>query len=136
MVHLVAHLEEMPVTETLESVTELRGSNFPVGTIVINAATEPRLPASSLRAAAEGRLDRERLATGLAQAGVDPEPELVAGLARQAEDHAARVVDEQAMRVLLTRADLSLLTLPRLVDGVDLGGLYELADVLAGQGVK
>ncbi len=136
MVHLVAQLEEMPVTETLEAAAELRASALPVGTIVVNAATEPRLPAASLRPAAEGRLDLDRLATGLAQAGIDPESDLVAGLAAQAQDHAARVFDEQALRRQLAAAGLPLLTLPRLVDGIDLGGIYELADVLAGQGVK
>jgi anion-transporting ArsA/GET3 family ATPase len=136
MVHLVAHLEEMPVTETLEAVAELRASNLPVGTIVVNAATEPRLPAASLRPAAEGRLDIDRLATGLAQAGIDPESDLVTGLAAQATDHAARVLDEQALRRQLAGAGLPLMTLPRLVDGVDLGGIYELADVLAEQGVR
>ena len=96
----------------------------------------PRLPAASLRPTAEGRLDLERLATGLAQAGVDPDPDLVSGLAAQARDHAARVLDEQSLRLRLARAGLSLMTLPRLVDGVDLGGIYELADELAGQGVR
>ncbi len=136
VVHLVAQLEEMPVTETLEAVAELRDVGLPVGSIIVNAATESLLPARNLAAAAAGRLDQNRLATGLAKAGVDPDPELVRGLAEQAEGHAARVVAERALRADLTAAGVPMLTLPRLVEGIDLGAVYELADDLAEQEVR
>src|SRR5690349_18357461 len=44
IVHLVTLLEDMPVTETLEAIAHLRETDLPVGTIIINAATERRLP--------------------------------------------------------------------------------------------
>ncbi|GGM05473.1 ArsA-related P-loop ATPase [Nakamurella endophytica] len=136
LVHLVTLLEDMPVTETIEAVDQLRAAGLPVGTVIVNAATDPKLAAASLAAAAEGRLDLDRLAVGLVEAGIDPEPALLAGLARQAEDHAVRVLAERECRERLAATGVPLLQLPRLVDGADLGGVYELADRLAEQGVR
>jgi len=136
IVHLVTLLEDMPVTETLEAIAHLRETALAVGTIIVNAATEPRLPAGSLQAAAQGRLDTARLAAGLTAAGIDPDPEMLAGLARQACEHAIRVLDETDCRAQLAATGLPMLSLPRLVDGADLGGVYELADRLAEQGVR
>ena len=62
-------------------------------------------------------------------------PEMVQGLATQAADHAVRVLDEADCREQLAATGLPLLSLPRLVDGADLGGVYELADRLTEQGV-
>ncbi len=135
VVHLVTLLEDMPVTETLEAITELRAEGLPVGSIIVNAATISHLGAASLKPAAENRLDAGRLASGLAAAGIDPEPELLAGLAAETADHAIRVLAEQECREQLSEAGVPMLSLPRLVDGADLGGVYELADDLAEQGV-
>lgn len=136
LVHLVTLLEDMPVTETLEAITQLREAGLPVGTIIVNAATEPRLAAASQRAVAEGRLDAGRLASGLAQAGIDPDDDLLDGLASELADHAVRALAEADCREELAQAGLPMLSLPRLVDGADLGGVYELADQLADQGVR
>ena len=136
LVHLVTHLEDMPVTETVEAIAELRAADLPVGSIIVNAATEPRLAAGALRPAAAGRVDRDKLAAGLARAGVDPEDELLDGLTAELTDHAIRVLAEEACRAELEATGAPLLTLPRLADGVDLGGVYELADALADQGAR
>jgi anion-transporting ArsA/GET3 family ATPase len=135
IVHLVTLLEDMPVTETLEAIAHLQETDLAVGTIIVNAATEPRLPATSLQAAARGELDTARLTSGLKKAGITPTPEMVQGLATQAAEHAIRVLDEADCRALLAATGLPMLSLPRLVDGADLGGVYELADKLAEQGV-
>ena len=135
VVHLVTLLEDMPVTETLEAITELTAQQLRVGSIIVNAATVSHLDAPSLEPAAENRLDSNRLASGLAGAGIDPEPELLSGLAAEIADHAVRVLAERECRAQLTTAKLPMLSLPRLVDGADLGGVYELADHLADQGV-
>ena len=45
------------------------------------------------------------------------------------------MLDEQQCREQLAAAGLPMLELPRLVEGGDLGGVYELADRLAEQGV-
>jgi anion-transporting ArsA/GET3 family ATPase len=135
VVHLVTHLEDMPVTETLEAITQLKAARLPVGSIIVNAATASHLSAGSLAPAAEKRLDTARLATGLAMAGIEPEPDLITGLAAETANHAIRVLAEQDCRRQLEEAHLPMLSLPRLVDGADLGGVYELADHLADQGV-
>jgi len=135
VVHLVTLLEDMPVTETLDAVRDLEAANLTVGSIIVNAATLPHLGAASLPPAAENRLDLNRLASGLAMAGIDPDPELLAGLAQETADHAFRVLAEQQCREQLAGAGVAMLSLPRLVDGADLGGVYELADELAEQGV-
>src|SRR6185436_14693707 len=70
IVHLVTLLEDMPVTETLEAIEHLREADLAVGTIIVNAATVSRLPPASLTPAAENRLDKSRLAAGLAQGGI------------------------------------------------------------------
>ena len=136
IVHLVTLLEDMPVTETLEAIAHLRETSLQVGNIIINAATEPLLAPAALKAAAKGQLDRSKLAAGLRDGGIEPDEELLAGLATQAEEHAVRVLDEADCRAQLAATGLPLLTLPRLVDGGDLGGVYELADRLAEQGVR
>ena len=135
-VHLVTLLEDMPVTETLEGIEHLRAVGLPVGTVIVNAATAARLPEQDLAAAAAGALDLDRLATGLARAGIDPSDDVLDGLAVQAGDHAARTLSEQSLRADLDGAGCPVLTLPRLVEGVDLGGIYELADLLAERGVR
>ena len=135
VVHLVTLLEDMPVTETLEAIQQLRAADLTVGSIIVNAATISHLSAASLKPAAQHRLDTGRLASGLAMAGIDPDPELLAGLAQETADHAVRVLAEAQCRKQLTAAGVPMLSLPRLVDGADLGGVYELADDLAEQGV-
>ncbi len=135
IVHLVTLLEDMPVTETLEAIEQLRAQSLPVGMIIVNAATSPQLPRASLDAAARGELDTDGLADALRAAGVEPTPAVLDGLREQATEHAIRVLDEQQCREQLAAAGLPMLELPRLVEGGDLGGVYELADRLAEQGV-
>ncbi len=136
IVHLVTLLEDMPVTETLEAVEHLRDTELQVGTIIVNAATEPRLPADSLHKAAEGGLDRKQLAADLAAAGIATDDAMLDGLITQAAEHAIRVLDEADCRASLAATGIPLLSLPRLVDGADLGGVYELADRLLEQGIS
>ncbi|HEY5878762.1 MAG TPA: ArsA-related P-loop ATPase [Nakamurella sp.] len=135
VVHLVTLLEDMPVTETLEAIHQLRATHLPVGAIIVNAATQLQLPQDALVPASQGALDIGGLADGLRAAGIDPTPALLDGLREQAAEHAIRVLDEQLCRQELTAAGLPMLELPRLVEGGDLGGVYELADRLAEQGV-
>ena len=58
----------------IPAVEQLRETELQVGTIIVNAATEPRLPTVSVHQAAEGRLDRKQLAAELAAAGIVVEP--------------------------------------------------------------
>jgi anion-transporting ArsA/GET3 family ATPase len=132
-VHLVTVLEEMPVQETLDSVTELTALGLPVGGIVVNMVRTTELGPADLRAAAEGALDLDELGKGLAQAGLDPS--LAAPLAVEAREHAARVELEEAGRDALTAAGRPTYELPYLPDTIDLGSLYELAALLREQGM-
>jgi hypothetical protein len=64
----------------------------------------------------------------------------VDGLVAETVEHAMRVQAEQQARARLADAGMPLIELPDLTeiggDGVDLGGIYELAEVLRDQGVR
>jgi anion-transporting ArsA/GET3 family ATPase len=133
-VHLVTVLEEMPVQETVDGVAELRRTELPVGAVIVNLVREPYLSAADLTAARNGRLDVEAVRTDLKAAGVDPTPEVVDGLLTEAAEHAERVALEQQERRALRKLKRPTYELPVLAEGVDLGGLYSLAEVLRSQG--
>jgi len=63
-------------------------------------------------------------------------PEVLDGLVAETVEHAVRVEAEAAAMGRLRESAASLLQVPNLVDGVDLGSLYELADALLAQGVS
>ena len=67
-VHVVTLLEEMPVQETADAIAELTEAGLPVGSVIVNVAAEPLLPADGMSRAAEGRLTGAELAAGLAAA--------------------------------------------------------------------
>ncbi len=134
-VHLVTLLEDMPTTETIETIGELRSADLPVGSIIVNRATTAHLPESAVAGAARGRIDRAELADGLRAAGIRADRADLAGLTAQLRGHAERLQAERACRTDLADTSVPMLTLPRLVDGVDLGGVYQLADLLSDQGV-
>jgi anion-transporting ArsA/GET3 family ATPase len=133
-VHIVTLLEEMPVQETVDGVAELRRTVLPVGAVIVNLVREPYLSAADLTAARKGRLDDEAVRTDLKAAGVDPTPEVVDGLLTEAAEHAERVALEQRERRVLSKLKRPTYELPVLAEGVDLGGLYSLAEVLRSQG--
>ena len=134
-VHLVTLLEEMPVQETVDAVRELAAVDLPVGAVIVNAVRAPLLAPADLLAAEHGSLDTEALAAGLKRAGVDATEPLVAALAAEAADHAARVALEERGRDVLAGLDRPTYELPQLADDVDLGGLYALAQSLREQGI-
>ncbi len=129
-VHLVTLLEEMPVQETMDAVADLGRLDLPVGSLVVNQVRQPTLDDGQRAAASEGVLDRDEVEAGLKAAGLTGHPGLVSALAREAAAHAERVDLENEQRRSLQRLDLPLVELPWLADGVDLAGLYELADLL------
>jgi Mrp family chromosome partitioning ATPase len=133
-VHLVTLLEEMPVQETIDGVEELRSVGLPVGGVIVNAVRTPLLHPADLRAAQEGRLDREAIEAGLAAAGLEPSQALLSTLVAEAGDHAARVALEERGRDALAALDRPTYELPLLPEAVDLAGLYELAGLLKAQG--
>jgi anion-transporting ArsA/GET3 family ATPase len=134
-VHLVTLLEEMPVQETLDGAAELTSVQLPVGGVVVNAVREPLLPHGDLLAAQHGRLDTATLAAGLKEAGLETTDELVRALTSEAGEHAQRVALEERGRDSLGALQRPSYELPLLADSVDLGGLYQLAQLLREQGM-
>jgi len=135
-VHLVTLLEEMPVQETIDAVTELTEVNLPVGSVVVNMVREPLLPPDLLPAIAAGDIDTGELARGLKSAGIDATDSQLSALAGEATDHAGRVMLEQRERELLRELGRPTTELPLLPGGADLAGLYELARHLAEAGLR
>lgn len=134
-VHVVTLLEDMPVAETLEALAELRRAELPVGAILVNRSVADHLPADLTADIAAGRLDTAALRRGLRAAGIDPDPARVAGLAEEMRHHAARMIDETDCRAELAATGVPMVDLPTMPDGVSLGEVYELADILVVQGV-
>jgi anion-transporting ArsA/GET3 family ATPase len=134
-VHLVTLLEDLPVTETLDTVADLRAADLRPGAVIVNRVRPQWLPDRSVAAAADGRVDAARIRAGLTSAGVDLAPDVLDGLVAETVEHAVRVEAEAAAMRRLREGGGPLLELPNLVDGVDLGTLYELADALVSQGV-
>lgn len=136
MVHLVTLLEALPVQETIDAVGDLKANDFRVGTLIVNRATEPYLPADKIDAAAQGKLDRVALAESLHKAGLAVSETDIDGLVAEASEYAVRVEAQLLCAAALEKVDVARLRLTMLADGVDLGGLYELAEQLAEQGVR
>jgi anion-transporting ArsA/GET3 family ATPase len=133
-VHLVTVLEEMPVQETIDAAEELTEAGLPVGAVIINAVRVPLLRPAQLAAAAKDELDQREVAAGLKAAGVPTGQPVVRGLLAEAAEHAERVALEKAGRRSLKKLARPTYELPFLPEGVDLGGLYELAEHLCRQG--
>jgi hypothetical protein len=145
-VHVVTLLEDLPVAETLETVAELDLADLRPGAVLINRARPSRLPAHVIPTApgdpatANGQVDADRVRAGLLAADLDLDTAVVDGLVAETVEHAMRVQAEQQARARLADAGMPLIELPDLTeiggDGVDLGGIYELAEVLRDQGVR
>jgi len=122
----VALLEEMPVQETLDGLEELKKADLPVGAVFVNMLQTEELSQTTLQAG--GEVSIERLQQDLESVGVAASTQLVESLAGEAVDHATRVALQRRERERLSTSDAQLIDLPFLPDGVDLGGLYELAN--------
>jgi anion-transporting ArsA/GET3 family ATPase len=135
-IHLVTLLEEMPVRETVEAVAELDGADLRPGAVLVNRVRPPRLPARSVMAAADGRVDASRVRGGLEAAGLKLPEGALDALVEETVEHAIRVAAEQRAKEQLAEADLPTLELPDVTDGIDVAALYDLAEALTDQGVR
>jgi anion-transporting ArsA/GET3 family ATPase len=136
-VHFVTTLEEMPVQETLDGIAELHeltGGAIRAGAVIINMARPAMLSAADLAAAASGSLDAAELAIGLKAAGISDNHGLATNLATELREHAVQVAMQDRERDELQSAAGPHYELPLIPDGIDLAGLYQLADVLRQQG--
>jgi anion-transporting ArsA/GET3 family ATPase len=134
-VHLVTVLEDMPVQETIDGIAELRAGSLPVGGVVVNLTRPVAMDEDERDRAVSGRLDADALAHDLQLVGVTAAEPLVTGLLDEAREHAERRALEDEQRQRIDELDVPTYELPRLPDGVDVGGLYELASELCRQGM-
>ncbi|MGA8210132.1 MAG: ArsA-related P-loop ATPase [Nocardioidaceae bacterium] len=134
-VHLVTVLEEMPVQETTDGIAELRAVGLPVGGVVVNLSRRPELDGAERDRVMGGRLDADTLRRDLERVGVRTTAPLVEGLLAEAREHAERRELEDSQRVRVRDLGVPHYELSRLPDGIDLGGLYELAAELCRQGM-
>jgi hypothetical protein len=92
------------------------------------------LSPAELAAARDGTLDEHELTTGLKAAGVDDSRALAADLAADLAEHAQTVELQRSERRRLAAAGQPRYNLPLIPDGMDLAGLYRLAEELREQG--
>jgi anion-transporting ArsA/GET3 family ATPase len=137
VVHLVALLESLPVQETAEAAAELRGLDLAVGAVIANRALPGFLPAADLAEAADGVLPADRLRQAIADTGLELDDTVFAGLLTETIDYARTLRGQQQAHQRLSEVDgAGRLELPLLAAGVDLAGIYRLADALTREGVK
>ncbi|MXG89165.1 ArsA-related P-loop ATPase [Nocardioides flavescens] len=134
-IHFVTVLEEMPVQETADGIEEVRAAGLPVGGVVVNLTRPRDLRVKDLGVARRGELDRDGVAADLARVGVAGGDTMVDGLLHEAQEHAVRRALEDSQRKLVKELDVPSYELSRLPQGIDLGGLYELAASLRQQGL-
>ncbi len=130
VVHLVTLLEAMPIQETIEAVDELREKDLTIGSLIINRVSPTHLPPGSIDDIAEGTIDAARVLEHLSEAGLHVSDRDFAGLLTETIEHATRLQAQQVAKAQLDDVELPTLELPTLGDGVDLGGVYELANLL------
>lgn len=135
-IHLVTLLEALPIQETIEAIEELEELELPVGSVIVNRNIPAFLPPDALAAAADGVIEADTVRAGLDRAGITVSDADFAGLLTETIEHASRIRARSESAVELERLRVPRLELPTITDGVDLGSLYELAEVLAEQGVR
>ncbi len=134
-VHLVTVLEDMPVQETIDGIAELRDLRLSIGGVVTNLTHPVELDGDERDQVLTSGLDADVLRADLQAAGVRPTQPLVDGLLEEAREHAERRALEVEQAKRIAGLDVPTYDLPRLADGVDVGGLYELAADLRRQGM-
>ncbi|MDP0399913.1 ArsA-related P-loop ATPase [Tsukamurella strandjordii] len=137
VVHLVTLLESLPVQETAEAVRELRELDMKVGAVIVNRALPQLLSDTELSAAADGTVDGPAVRAALTGAGLELSDEDFAGLLTETIQYARTVRGQDDARAELDEVRTAgRLKLPLLTGGVDLGGVYELAEALTKAGVR
>jgi len=135
-IHLVTLLEALPIQETIEAIEELERLALPIGAVIVNRNIPPFLPARNLAKAAKGELDADAVRAGLSRAGITLPDADFAGLLTETIEHASRISARSESSRELDKFHVPRLELPTIGDGIDLGSLYELAEILALQGVR
>jgi anion-transporting ArsA/GET3 family ATPase len=126
-VHVVTLLEDMPVQETADAIAELTEAKLPIGSVIVNMATEPVLPVDGLARAVEGDLTGADLAPALAAAHLPGGAALADALAAESVEHARRWAAQDELRDDVEALGRPVVELPLLAGPKDLGALFELA---------
>jgi anion-transporting ArsA/GET3 family ATPase len=134
-IHLVTVLEEMPVQETGDGIAELTAGGLPVGGVVVNMVRPQDLDAEEREELLEDTLDRGEVVTSLDKVGIPAEDTLVEALIEEGRHHAERRRLEDSQRALVEEMRVPSYELPLLPGGVDMAGLYELAEALTEEGL-
>ncbi len=135
-VHFVTLLEEMPVQETIDGITELRevsGGGIQAGGIFVNMVRAGWSPGAMPVLDGPER-DAQALAVALKAAGLGEDPELAADLAAELHDEARTRRAQQEQRRRLEAAGQPCYELPLIPDEIDLAALYKLAEAMREQG--
>lgn len=124
-VHVVTRLEEMPVQETVDAAAELTALKLPVGSIIVNAVTSRLLDGV--------RVTKAGLRRDLVAAGLPADATTVSGLVAEAKQHQSRLRLQTQLRSQLQQLPYPVTELPLLADGIDMSGLYALAEQLSAE---
>jgi anion-transporting ArsA/GET3 family ATPase len=133
-VHFVSTLEEMPVQECIDGISEIRAADIPVGGVLLNMTRDPLVPRVELTALAAGEVDLEDLTRGLEAAGIGDPWRAAKSLAAELTGHARRLEVENELRRRISTLHLPTVNLPLLVDGVDAEAVVTLSTMLAAEG--
>lgn len=135
-VHVVSLLEEMPVQETVDALTELKKAALPVGAVIINQVHGQALDGGDLETVAADPDGLDAAVTAdLKSVSVRTSAAMVAGLLAEGTEHADRVALQQEQEALLTGLGRQVYRLPLLPEGTEAGGIRVLADALTEQGM-
>ncbi len=136
-VHLVTLLEEMPVQETIDGIADLRANDLPVGGIFVNMIRPDILSNEERAQALAGDLPAAAITSALASVGItSPSTDLGLALVSEGADHARRTSLQSRELARVHETGLPVIALPFITDGIDLGGLYELAQVMTDAGIR
>ncbi|WP_182347332.1 ArsA-related P-loop ATPase [Tomitella gaofuii] len=136
VVHLVTLLEALPVQETADAMAELQRLDLQPGTVIVNRTEATYLDDETIAAAAEGGIDAESIRADFARVHLTVSDEDFAGLLTETIEHAIRCRAQRESARELAGLHVAQLELGEVPDGMDLGGVYQLAEQLAGQGVR
>ena len=132
-VHLVTVLEEMPVQETIDGIAGLGQERLPVGHVILNLVRPALFSAETGAAISGGTLTAAKVGASLKKAALDTGA--AAALLEEGQAHIERQSLQDRQRDALNGEAERLAELPWLSDGIDLGALFELAEILKEGGV-
>ncbi len=124
VVHLVTLLEDMPVTETVDAISQLGPTKITVGTVIANMITPALLGADDLRAAMDGELE-------LGVPGLSARQNSL--LSAELGEDATRIGLQRECHAVLAHLGLPLVEISYDPAGIDVDSLLLVGESLADQ---